>query len=78
MLGFSFNKLISKLLLIEISIILFSKWNTSINESNLPFPLSLFINVIKGLSKIIEKIVPWNESVITPWEWLIPNIKFSI
>lgn len=39
-------------------IILFSRLNTSLNEVNLSLPIFIFINEMKGLLKIIEKIVP--------------------
>ena len=37
-----------------------------------------YLNEIKGLLNKIEKIVPWNESVITAWLIFIPKIKLSI
>ena len=59
-------------------IILFSRLNTSFNEVNLSLPIFIFINEMKGLLKIIEKIVPWKESVTTAWELYIPKMKLSI
>ena len=40
------------------STILFFKLNTSFNVLNLSFPISVFINAINGLLKIIENTVP--------------------
>ena len=59
-------------------IILFSRLNTSFNEVNLSLPIFVFTNEMKGLLKIIEKIVPWKESVTTAWELYIPKMKLSI
>jgi len=62
--GLFINKLKFIVKLFDGIIILLSNLNIFFKQSNLPFPRRLFTKEIKGLLKIMEKTVPWNESVI--------------